>query len=181
MDPKHRQDIHEAIVRLADGDRAAFPVIMDLLWPLILAFARQGIGHERDAEDIAQEVFLRICSRIADFDRSRDGLSWAFGIARYEVLTHRRRRMRRREAHTAEALELFPDPQTASQEERLEQQEIAAALEHVLGELSAKDRLALGLLNASEHDSTPAATRRKRRQRALERLSHLWRNLYGEP
>lgn len=181
MDPKRRQDIHEAIVRLADGDRTAFPLLMDLLWPLILAFAQQGIGHERDAEDIAQEVFLRICSRMADFDRSRDGLAWAFGIARYEVMTHRRRRSRRREAHTAEALELLPDAHSASQQERLEQQEIAAALEHVLGELADKDRQALGLHNACEHDVIPSATRRKRRQRALERLSHLWRNLYGEP
>lgn len=81
MDAARRTAIHDAMVRLSDGDRAAFPVLLDQLWPVILSFVRRGVGQEADAEDIAQEVFFRICSRITDFDHSRDGLSWAFGIA----------------------------------------------------------------------------------------------------
>jgi RNA polymerase sigma-70 factor (ECF subfamily) len=75
MDAGYRKAIHDALVRLSDGDRTAFDVLLDQLWPVILSFARRGVGPGADAEDIAQEVFFRICSRITDFDRTRDGLS----------------------------------------------------------------------------------------------------------
>lgn len=89
--------IHEAMVRFAEGDRSAIDVLVAELWPVLLDFARRGLQSDHDAEDVAQEVFVRICSRIVEFDRARDGLSWAFGIAGYEVLTLRRKRQRRRE------------------------------------------------------------------------------------
>jgi RNA polymerase sigma-70 factor (ECF subfamily) len=179
MEPARRQTIHDAMVRLSDGDRAAFPVLLEQLWPVILAFAQRGVRHEQDAEDVAQEVFLRICSRIADFDRGRDGLSWAFGIASYEIMTHRRRQQRRRETFDASALRRRVDP-VASQEEAIIQRELAAALAAAIGALSEEDRVTLGLVPAPAA-GVPAATVRKRRQRALDRLRAIWRRLYGEP
>ena len=80
------------------------------------------LGSRADAEDVAQEVFLRICSRIADFDRARDGLSLAFGIAAFEVKTQRRRRTRRRELPGGALLPALPDG-AASQEDRLSEHE----------------------------------------------------------
>ena len=74
MDAARRKTIHDAMVRLSDGDRGAFDVLLDDLWPVILSFARRGVGEGADAEDVAQEVFFRICARISDFDRGRDGL-----------------------------------------------------------------------------------------------------------
>src|SRR6187399_1720795 len=100
MHSTRRKAIHDAIVRLADGDRSALDALLDELWPVLLAFAERGVGRGADAEDVAQEAFIKICARTADFDRERDGLSWAFGIAHFEVLTHRRRRQRRREVNT---------------------------------------------------------------------------------
>jgi RNA polymerase sigma-70 factor, ECF subfamily len=104
MDTARRKTIHDTMVRLSDGDRSAFDVLLDELWPVVLSFAERGVGRGADAEDVAQEVFYRICSKIADFDRNRDGLSWAFGIASYEIMTHRKRRLRRREVHDETAL-----------------------------------------------------------------------------
>lgn len=177
MDAARRRAIHDAMVRLSDGDRAAFPVLLDELWPVILAFARRGVGNEADAEDVAQNVFLRICSRTGDFDRSRDALSWAFGIAGYEIMTLRRRVQRRREVPGDESLPDVPDP-ADSQEEQLHQHALAAALEHALGELSEEDRRALGL---SGPVNGVGPTLRKRKQRALDRLRGLWRSIHGEP
>ncbi|HEU5072963.1 MAG TPA: sigma-70 family RNA polymerase sigma factor, partial [Polyangiaceae bacterium] len=94
MDAARRKAIHDAMVRLSDGDRTAFDVLLDELWPVILAFAKRGAGPGVDAEDVAQEVFYKLCARIADFDRRRDAVSWAFGIASYELMTHRRRILR---------------------------------------------------------------------------------------
>ena len=52
----------------------------------ILAFAQRGVGHEQDAEDVAQEVFLRIS---LPHLRLRPHARWsvlaAFGIAAFEA------------------------------------------------------------------------------------------------
>jgi RNA polymerase sigma-70 factor, ECF subfamily len=178
MQPDRRKAIHEAIVRLSDGDRSAMPGLVQHLWPVVLDFARRGLRHDQDAEDVAQEAFVRICSRISEFDRNRDGLSWAFGIASYEVMTLRRRWQRRRETFEPGALEAEPDPQ-ASQEDLLIRAELEDALTQVLSHLSVEDRTHLGLLPGPT--GAASATLRKRRQRALDRLRTIWRRVHGEP
>lgn len=179
MDLARRKTIHEAIVRLSNGDRAAFPHLMEELWPVILSFTRRAVA-EQDAEDVAQQVFVNICARISDFDRARDGLSWAFGIASYEIMTHRRRLGRRKE--TFGKANLIGSADSAeSPEEALIRRDLSAALQTAIGELSEADRLALGLLGVSEPAESRGATLRKRRQRAIERLRTVWRTLYGRP
>jgi RNA polymerase sigma-70 factor (ECF subfamily) len=178
MDAARRKAIHHAMVRLSDGDRTAFDVLLDDLWPVILSFAERGVGRGADAEDIAQEVFYKVCARIAEFDRSRDGLSWAFGIASYEIMTHRRRLQRRREVLDEASVAGQLDG-AASQEEQLLAREIALAFEQAVGSLTEEDRVSLGLV-----DGTPdaaGATLRKRKQRALDRLRGIWRHIHGEP
>lgn len=179
MNPSDRRAIHEAMVRLADGDRAAFDALLDRLWPVILSFAERGVGRGPDAEDIAQEVFFRICSRISDFDRKRDGMSWAFGIASYEVMSHRRRVKRRREVQDDSALGEQPDLD-ATQEDALLRQEMARVLEQVTETLTDDDRRALGLLPAPASRDASDAALRKRKQRALDRVRGLWRQIYGQ-
>ncbi|MFZ5896373.1 MAG: RNA polymerase sigma factor [Myxococcota bacterium] len=178
MDAERRKAIHEAMVRLSDGDRTAFDILLDELWPVIHSFAERGIGKGPDAEDIAQEVFFKICSRIADFDRNRDAVSWAFGIASYEIMTLRRRKLRRRELHDESSL-LAEVDSSASQEEVLISQEMALAFQHVVGTLSEDERRAFALTLATR-DGPVNATLRKRKQRTLERLRRLWSKVYGE-
>jgi RNA polymerase sigma-70 factor (ECF subfamily) len=179
MDAVRRKAIHDAMVRLADGDRSAMNLLVSELWPVILAFAKRGLGHEQDAEDVAQEVFLRICSRISDFETTRDGLSWAFGIASYEIMTQRKRRARRRELSGSHGTDLELDPD-ASQEDNLIRAELAEAMTYVVGAMSHEDRASLGI-DGQAVGELPSATLRKRRQRALDRLRMAWRKLYGEP
>lgn len=167
-------------MRLADGDRRAFDVLLDELWPVLLSFAARGVGPGADAEDVAQEVFYRICARSADFDRTRDGVSWAFGIASYEILTHRKRMKRRREVHDETALGGQVD-RAASQEAALEEAELARALEQAVGALTDEDREALGLAPGMSGAGPATPFARKRKQRALDRLRELWRSIHGDP
>lgn len=178
MDPVRRAAIHDAMVRLSDGDREPFAVLVDELWPVILSFVERGVGRGADAEDVAQEVFLKICARTADLDRKRDGLSCAFGIASYEIMTNRRRRQRRREVYDESLVAALPDG-TSSHDELLLAGEETLALAHLLEELSTEDRTSVGLDGAPPTMADP--TRRKRKQRALDRLRRMWRQVHGEP
>jgi RNA polymerase sigma-70 factor (ECF subfamily) len=178
MDAQRRKAIQGAILRLADGDRGAMPELVAQLWPVLLSYAERGLHDAPAAEDVAQEVLFRISSRISEFDRTRDPLSWAFGIATFEIMTQRKRYQRRRETLVGDAM---PDSPAAapSVEEAVIQAEIRAALSEALGQLSQDDVEQLGLLGPTPlGPATPAM--RKRRQRALDRLRTIWRNIYGQ-
>lgn len=178
MDAARRTAISDALARLADGDRSAFAVLMTDLWPVVLAFARRTVREVADAEDVAQEVFVKIASRIADYDRSRDGLTWVYAIAAFEVRTHLRRLQRRREvppiAEDAEPADPAPSPIDSMIDE-----EISTMLAGALSELSDADRALLGIGEGSFDVALSGTAIRKRRQRALSKLRSMWSKFYG--
>lgn len=175
MTPAARREINAAMIRFADGERAAFREVFDALWPVLLAFTARTLANRADAEDAAQRALLKVFARIADLDRGRDGVAWAITIASYEVLTIRRAHGRRRE-HAVDALRATADGHALA-DERLSRDELIAAVRATIGELPARDRAALATLL----DDQPAAgeTERKRRFRAIERLRALWRKAHG--
>lgn len=178
MDPERRKAILHAMLRLADGDRMAMPGLVEQLWPVLLSYAERVLRDAQGAEDVAQEVLFRISSRISELDRTRDPLSWAFGIATFEIMTQRKQRLRRRETlqggTVPESEESAP-----SAEDAVIQAEVHAALSEALGQLAPSDVAHLGLFEPSRVGPTTPAMR-KRRQRALDRLRTIWRNIYGQ-
>jgi len=155
------------MVRFADGERAAFQPLFDALWPVLLAFTSRTLEPTADAEDAAQAAMLKVFSRIADFDRGRDGVSWALGIAGYEVMTVRKQRSRRREAGSGSFERM--EQQGANVEERLLADELREVVRSLVGELPERDRAALAYAFTGAAPPTDE-TARKRRFRALERL-----------
>lgn len=168
-----------AFGRLADGDRAAFNDVFEVLWPRLLAFCRKMLGDGPDAEDAAQNSLTTLFARAANYDRDRSALGWALAIATWECRTVRRRSSRSRiiDGPVPEEIAASTSPETDAAHRQL-----LAALEHALGELSDSDRLIVRetLLEMVETDQPADAAARKRRQRAFERLRMAWRRLYGD-
>jgi RNA polymerase sigma-70 factor, ECF subfamily len=179
MNPERRTAIQQAILRLADGDRTAMPGLVEHLWPVLLSYAERGLRDPQGAEDVAQEVLFRISSRISELDRTRDPLAWAFGIATFEIMTQRKRHQRRRETLLGGAV---PEREASAQsaEEAAIHAEVQASLTEAIGQLSPDDIAHLGLSEPAK-TSTATPAMRKRRQRALDRLRTIWRNIYGQP
>jgi RNA polymerase sigma-70 factor (ECF subfamily) len=176
MDVGRRQQIQSWIVRFADGERDAFQLLFEALWPVVLAFTSQGLPNPADAEDAAQQAVMKVFSRIADFDRSRDGLGWVLGIAGYEVMTIRKQRLRRREIGAAPLSLLEHDARDT--ESRMIAEELRLAVLAVVGDLPARDREALATILLGD-DAPSDETARKRRFRAMERLRAAWRRAHG--
>lgn len=62
------------IVRILDGDLAAFPVLVERYRPFVFAIALNQLENEEDAKDVSQDVFVRAYSRIEQVrDRTRFG------------------------------------------------------------------------------------------------------------
>jgi len=178
MDAAQRRELQDLLVRLAGGDRAAFPPAFALLWPVMRAFARSFLREDAGAEDAAQQALVRVFLRAAEFDASRPALPWVLGVVANECRTLRRRSQRRREETFADA-DARPDP-AASPEERAAQRDLERAAFSALGDLPAADIEAiLAHIGEAERPEVAPATFRKRLERALKRLRHAWRQRHG--
>lgn len=131
MNDRERGRINAAMVRLAAGDRGAFDIVFDGLWPSVLAFVRRAMPGHADSEDAAQRTLLNVFARISEFDTRRDGVSWVFGIATYEIRTLRRQVQRRRETSAGDSLDDVP-LSTVSAEESMIREDLRAALADAL-------------------------------------------------
>jgi RNA polymerase sigma factor (sigma-70 family) len=176
MDERQRRQLHDAMVRLASGDREAFTLVFEGLWPPLLAFMNRALPGHPDREDLAQRTLLNMFARISEFDVNRDGVAWVFGIASYEVKTLRRQMQRRREKSVADfGSNDRADDGGGSPEEAAIRRDLHAALTEALGELTPAERDVLtGEEDEREKTGVSITAWRKRRQRALDKLRAIW-------
>jgi len=68
--------------RIARGDKSAFAQLLTAYLPSLLGFIRRYIRETAQAEDIAQETFLRVWLRAADWKQGEHSpRSWIYRIA----------------------------------------------------------------------------------------------------
>ncbi len=84
------------VARAQHGDRAAFGELMRRYRPRIYALALHLTGDAHDADDVAQEAFLRAYRAIGDFRQAAEFFTWVYRIAVNLALNVRRGRARRR-------------------------------------------------------------------------------------
>lgn len=173
MNVAERARLQAAMIRFADGDRAAFREVFDGLWPVCLALATRSLAQRADAEDVAQRAILKVFDRIVDLDRDRDGVAWAMTITAFEVLTMRKQHARRRE----DAVDIDRPDDRPLASEQLVEHELYANVRGLIGDMSDLERDALDAMLSGR---TPRGeTERKRRFRAIERLRAAWRKAHG--
>lgn len=172
--------LDDLLARYADGDRGAFDPLFAAVWPVVVQFCRRYVDDAADAEDAAQRTMIKLAEQAHRYDRERPALGWIFALAVWECRTTRRRRQREGRRHApldalAEATRGRDDP-----EHELAQRELGAALHAAVGGLPELDRQTiLDDLRGQLDPAVGAATRRKRRQRALDRLRSIWRVTHG--
>ena len=57
----------------------------------VFNFVLRMLGQRQDAEDVVQEVFVKVYRNLAGLRESKGFSSWLFGIARNETINHMRR------------------------------------------------------------------------------------------
>jgi RNA polymerase sigma-70 factor, ECF subfamily len=111
-DPESELAYERVLVgRARSGDVAAFAELYDSYLPRVYRYCRGRVGQEADAEDLAEEVFVKALQAIDAFEwRSMEGRSpfraWLFRIAHNQVASfHRRHASRPAETDLAEWIE----------------------------------------------------------------------------
>ena len=176
MDAGGRAALQRDLTALASGDRGAFDPVFRRLWPLLRGFAGRCLPAA-EAEDVAQAALMRVFSRASEFDPRRDALSWALGVAAWEIRTAGTQARRRRE----DPEELRPEPadRAPTPETLAIASDAREALKRALVELSPADAATLIAYARGERPNLPQATFRKRVERALARLRAQWRMDHG--
>ncbi len=98
-------DEHELIAGLARGDRAAFRELVETHKKKVYFLALDMVGNPVDAEDVSQEVFLKVFRSFDTFHREAKLGSWLYRITYNACIDHLRKRAATPEPMEDEALE----------------------------------------------------------------------------
>ena len=81
----------DLIARAASGDPTAFQTLVEQHRAMVYRVAYQFAGNHHDAEDIAQEVFIKVYRSLDRFRQDAQLTSWLYRIAMNACIDHRRR------------------------------------------------------------------------------------------
>lgn len=122
--------------RAKAGERAAFGLLVETYQRPVFALTYRMLGDVSEAEDAAQETFLRAYSRLDQYDPGRKFSTWLFSIANYHCID----RLRKRRVQivgldespvvfTLEGDSARPEAETLAQEQAEEMQALVNQLE----------------------------------------------------
>ena len=101
-------DERKAVKQAQAGDLEALSTLYTFYFPRVYRFVTGRVRSVQDAEDVTEEVFLRMVANLKRFEwRGLPFGAWVFRIARNEVISHVRRQRRR--GVPAQLSETLPD------------------------------------------------------------------------
>ena len=104
------QPIDDLIQRCLDGDQAAWDLIVRQHRRKIFNIAYKFVGRHDEAEDLTQDVFVKIFKSLDTFDRRANFQTWLISISRNLCIDHYRSVRKERETidRDVDANELSP-------------------------------------------------------------------------
>jgi RNA polymerase sigma factor (sigma-70 family) len=93
--PAAATSAEELAARARDGNRISFDELVVRYRPQLVAFLARRLGDPADAEDVAQETFLRAYDHLDRYDPARPFSTWLFAIGKNVAANHATARTRR--------------------------------------------------------------------------------------
>lgn len=152
----------ELMRRTARADESAFAILLRRHQDRVFGTVARMLGrdHFSEAEDLSQQVFLRVYKAAGAYRPEAKFTTWLFTICRNTVFTHLKRqgRWRREEPTTFEdgeessPLSKLPDPSSDGAVNEYLRKEMVEALEKAMAELPESQRMALILRQYEQMD-----------------------------
>src|SRR5262245_5272748 len=111
------------IERCLKGDQAAWDQIVRQHWRKVFNLAYKFVGRHDEAEDLTQDIFLKVFKALHTFDRRANFQTWLISISRNLCIDHYRSVRKEREtmARDVDASQLMPVSRERSPHGELEQ------------------------------------------------------------
>jgi RNA polymerase sigma-70 factor (ECF subfamily) len=178
------------IQRCLNGDQSAWNLIVGQYWRKVFNVAYKFVGKHDEAEDLVQEIFIKIFKSLATFDRRANFQTWLISISRNLCIDHYRSVRKERETidRAVDASELSPPSNDEGPVAALEQQDRVALLREAMRMLPDTLRTAvlmrdiqeLSYHEIAEHLRLPEGTVKSRINRGRAELARQVRKLRGD-
>ena len=134
------------------GDQVAWEQIVRQNWRKVFNVAYKFVGKHDEAEDLTQDIFLKIFKALATFDRRANFQTWIISISRNLCIDHYRsvRKERQTMARDVEMADLQPASRERGPYAAAEHQDLRAMLRQALETLPSTLRTAVVLRDLQE-------------------------------
>ena len=182
--------IETIIERCLQGDQTAWDVVVRMYRRKVFNVAYTFVGRHEEAEDLTQEIFLKIFKSLDTFDRRANFQTWLVSVSRNLCIDHYRsvRKERATIDRAVDASELAPASSDPGPVAALEQRDRLTLLRHALAALP--DPLRKAVLMRDIHELSyqeiadrlglPEGTVKSRINRGRAGLARQIRKLRGE-
>src|SRR5688500_4062652 len=149
------------IERCLTGDQQAWDLIVRQHWRKVYNLAYKFVGKHDEAEDLAQDIFVKIFKALKTFDRRANFQTWLISISRNLCIDHYRSVRKEREtmARDVDASELMPASGERGPYAQLEQLGLRDLIRRALAELPPALREAVVLRDLQEFSYLEIAER----------------------
>lgn len=136
-DPTSSEPDELTLTRLKQGDIGALARVFELFALRVHRLSRRMIGNQADAEDVTQEVFLRVFEQAGKFDGRCRFSTWLYRLAVRHCLNRIKQRDRRTaaESRAHDHAERNREPMVRSPSERLVVQDELVLVDQLLASL----------------------------------------------
>jgi RNA polymerase sigma-70 factor (ECF subfamily) len=169
------------------GDQAAWDLIVRQNWRKVFNVAYKFVGKHDEAEDLTQDIFLKIFKALASFDRRANFQTWIISISRNLCIDHYRsvRKERQTIAREVDTSDLQPASSDRGPYQAAEHQDLRGLLRQALQKLPLTLRTAVVLRDLQELSyqeiadrlGLPEGTVKSRINRGRIELAHQLRRL----
>ena len=153
LDPPASPDALETLIqRCLHGDQVAWEQIVKQHWRKVFNVAYKFVGKHDEAEDLTQDIFLKIFKSLDTFDRRANFQTWLISVSRNLCIDHYRSVRKERETidRQVDANELTPAAKEPGPIAALEQRDRVALLRQALSALPDSLRQAVVLRDIQE-------------------------------
>src|SRR5829696_5266276 len=134
------------------GDEAAWETIVKQNWRKVFNVAYKFVGKHEEAEDLTQDIFIKIFKALGTFDRRANFQTWMVSISRNLCIDHYRsvRKERQTIAREVDTTDLQPASKERTPYAVAEHQDLRAQLKQALELLPIALRTAVVLRDLQE-------------------------------
>ena len=159
--PDPNAAIDTLIERCLTGDQDAWADIVRMHWRKVFNLAYKFVGRHDEAEDLTQDIFLRIFKALHTFDRRANFQTWLISISRNLCIDHYRSKRKEREtmARDVDAATLTPASREKGPDGRLEEIDVRELIRTALAELAPSLREAVMLRDLQDFSYLEIADR----------------------
>src|SRR3954471_7304633 len=175
------------IEQCLSGDQVAGEAVVRHNWRKVFNFAYKFVGKHDEAEDLTQDIFLKIFKALRTFDRRANFQTWIISISRNLCIDHYRsvRKERQTIARDVDSSDLQPATPERGPYAMAEHQDLRAQLRQALETLPVTLRTAVVLRDLQELSyqeiadrlGLPEGTGKSRINRGRIELAHQLRRL----